>query len=92
MIILLCILLAVALCAAALYIVRLRRDLADSELLSRTLLTNNMELTLAGATALGAAQRNKQIATLLSVENEMLRVENASHVVSLDMVLAELER
>lgn len=89
---LLIILLAVALCVAVGYIARLRRDLLDSQDLSVALVLDNerlrrknSELAVVSTVVYAAARHHEATAAALAVENE-------SHLVSLNMVLAEMER
>lgn len=84
--------LMVALCAALIYALLLKRDLFDSRkreaalvLQNRDMRQKNAELTIVSAVMFAAAQRNEQ-------ENGFLRAENASHVTSLTLVLGEMEK
>lgn len=86
------ILLVAALCVALGYIVRMRRDLLDSQDLSVALILDNErlrqkngELAIVSTVVYAAARHHEAVAAALTVEN-------AAHLTSLDMVLAELDR
>ena len=86
------ILLVAALCVALGYIVRLRRDFLDSQHLSAALIMDNEmlrrkngELAIVSTVVYAAARHHEATAAALAVEN-------AAHLTSLDMVLAEMER
>ena len=82
---LLIILLAVALAVALYFITYLRRALVDSEDDNERLRRENSELTIVSHVVYAAARRQGEVAAALAVENER-------HLVSLEMVLTEVER
>ena len=89
---LLIILLAAALAVAIYFIAHLRRALIDSEDLGAALIADNerlrqknSELAVVSTVVYAAARHYEATAAALAIENE-------SHLVSLNMVLAEMER
>lgn len=93
------ILLVVALCVSIRIIVLLRRNLNDSEDLTEDLVVENTrlaqknaELTVLSAVMFSAARRNEGIAAALTAENADLRRESESHVTSLSLLLAEMDK